>query len=204
MEELITMGNIRRKKNEPIKEFNERASKYYYSNGCHIKEISDKLGIDEIVVYNYVVTSGLRITTSEERDEMISLHNQGYSYTAIGKIFNKSRTCVRERINTPARARKYMTNEINGKKIDRMVEMSREGAYIKTIAEEIGISTASVKYRLKHTGRVQKYKFVSKDDLNEFIRLFNEGKTYADIARICNRGRNTVMKHLKRAGYYRY
>lgn len=194
------MGDVRKKKNESIDEFNERASKYYFSNGFHIKEIADKLGIDQIEAYNYA-TTGRKITTNEERAEMINLFNKGYSYTAIGRIFNKSRTCVRDRIKRPAKSKCKNNNEIDYKSFKKMKDMEREGASMTTISNEIGISMSSVRYRLRNSVSINHYKRVGKTEINQYIKLYKNGKTCSEIAKMYNRGRTTIYRYLKKAGY---
>lgn len=197
------MGNPRIKKNESVEAFNQRSSKYYYSNGYNIKEISMKLKISEIKVYNYVA-HGRKITTDEEREQMITLFNQGYSYTAIGKIFNRSRTCVRKRIQSPARVRcSNCKNIVTDSKLRRMKEMAKDGVCIETIARDLDLNLSSVKYRLHHSGLRTPNTFVSNDEVKQFVKLYKQGKSYAEIARLCNRSKSSVSRHLHNAGYYR-
>lgn len=197
------MGNPRIKKNESVEAFNERASKYYYSNGYNIKEIANKLKISEVIVYNYVA-HGRKITTNEEREKMIKLFNAGYSYTAIGKIFNRSRTCVRKRIQSPARVRcSQCENTINDSKLRKMKVMAKDGVSLETIAKELDANLSSIKYRLHHSGLRTPNKFISEDEVKEFIKLYKQGKSYNQIARLCNRSKSAVSRHLHNAGYYR-
>lgn len=194
------MVKPRKTKNESIDAYNERASKLYYNNGYHIDEIAERLNIDPVEVYNYVVT-GHKITTSAEREEMIALFNKGYSYSAIAKIFNRSRMCVRTRIERPARVNTSSSNTLTDKQLKKMRDMANDGAYIETIAKELGIPVSSVKYRLNHTNIRNHIKYVSKDEVKQFIKLYKKGKTITEISKLTNRSRNTVSRHLKAAGY---
>lgn len=197
------MTKPKKNSSESIEAYNERVSKLYYNEGYHIKEIAKKLKINEIEVYNYVA-SGTKITTSEEREEMISLYNNGYSIHSIAKIFNKSRACVRKRIEKPAKVScGPETNNTTDKKLNKMRDMAKKGFTAKDISEEIGISASSVLYRLSHSGERKPKTHVTKSELNRFIKLFKAGKTYPEIARICGRGLNTVYRHLHAAGYWR-
>lgn len=197
------MDKPRKKKNESVNAYNERASKLYYSNGYHIAEIADRLGIDGTEVYNYVST-GKKITTEAEREEMISLYNKGYSYSAIARELNRSRSCVRQRIESPAKAKWYNSNTLTDKQLKKMKEMLDDKKTIDDIAEAMGISKNSVRYRLNHMGKeIRHYKHIDAKEIKRFISLYNKGKTHAEIAEICNRSRTTVCKHLNDAGYYR-
>lgn len=196
------MTKPKKNSSESIEAYNERVSKLYYNEGYHIKEIAKKLKIDEVEVYNYVA-SGKRFTTSEEREEMISLYNKGYSIYSIAKKFNRSRACVRKRIGSPAKISCGSINTITDKKIKKMNDMINEGYTIEEISREIGISTSSVIHRLSHSGNRTPNTHVTKSEINKFIKLFKAGKTYTQIAIICNRGLNTVYRHLHAAGYWR-
>lgn len=190
----------RRKKDESIDEYNKRVIKLYYGDGYHIKEISNKLKIDEIEVYN-CVTNGKKITTEAEREEMIHLYNQGYSYNAIGRIFNKTHSCVKERIEKPAKIICKSNNKLTDRQLRKMTNMAKDGLSTEAIAKELGVKVSTVRYRLSHTGIREKTTHVSKSEVNKFIRLHNEGKTIKEIAKICNRGKNTVSRHLRAAGF---
>ena len=193
----------RKKKSETTKEYNERASKLYYANGYHIKEIAQKLKINEIDVYNYVVVSGSRITTSEERDEMITLYNKGYSISSIAKIFSRSRTCVRERIDNPAKVNCYDANKLTDDQIAKITELASMGLSIKDISSKTGINPNTIIYRLSHTNIRRPNTYVTKSEIRKFIQLFKKGKTHREIANICGRSRSTINRHLHAAGYWR-
>ena len=187
----------RRKINESIDTFHERASKLYYNNGYHIKEIADKLKIDPIEVFNYV-TNSYKITTSAEREEMISLFNKGYSYTYIAKVFGRSRACVKARIEKPATINHVRRNSMTDKQIRKMRKLSRQGKCTKEIAREIDVCEKSIEYRLKHTdaGVHKNYKYVTPEEVKLFVELYKSGKSHNEIARICNRSRSTILKYL--------
>ena len=188
------------KKNESLDEYNERASKLYYENGYHVKEIAKRLDMDEIEVYNYVITKGHRITTEAERREMITLFNKGYSYTAIAKIFGKSRACIKDRIERPAKINRSGSGDLTDKQIKKIKEMAKNGAYLKTIAKELNIPVSAVRYRLSHGIRKPHHTYVTPAELNKMIRLYKKGKNQTEIAKLCNRGRSTVHNHLHKAG----
>ena len=193
----------RRKKNESNAAYNERATKLYYSNGYHIKEISKRLNIEEVEVYNYI-TTGRKITTEAEREEMIRLYNQGYTYSAIAKILGRSRACVTDRIKSPAKCKwQNSPDNLNDKQIKMIQDMAKEGMLVTAIAKEIGIRRGSVEYRLKHIGMPCKYKYVTKEEEKKFVRLYKKGLTHAEIGRICGRHRSTVYTHLHKLGYWR-
>lgn len=197
------MTKPRKKKNESIDAYNERASKLYYDNGYHIKEIAERLKIDETEVYNYVVTNGRKITTAAEREEMIQLFNKGYSYYAIANIFQKSRSCVKKRIECPAKIGYSTSNDLTDKQLKKMKEMAENGETLEAISKEIGVKVGTIRYRLDHTNMRERTTHVTPDEVKKFIRLYKKGKSHAEIAKICNRSRGAVCRHLHRAGYWR-
>lgn len=196
------MGNPRKRKNESDSSFHERSSKYYYSNGYHIKEIAKKLKIDETEVYNYV-TNGRKITTTAEREEMIQLFNKGYSYQAIANIFKKSRSCVKQRIEYPAKISYSTVNDLTDKQLKKMKEMAENGETLESISKEIGAGIGTIRYRLDHTNMRKHITHISKNEVKKFIQLYKKGKSHSEIAKMCNRSRGAVCRHLHEAGYWR-
>ena len=197
------MTKPRRRKTESDESYYGRVCKLYYSNGYHIKEIASIFKLDPIEVYNYV-TNGYKITTNEEREAMVRMYEQGYSYSAIAAKFNKSRACVRHRIESPATLTpNFDNNTITDRQLSRMKELASKGVPMNIIAKELGINVSSVKYRLQHFGLHKSYTRVSKEDIKEFVRLYHEGKSIAKIAKECNRGTKTVEKYLHESGCWR-
>ena len=193
--------DTRKRKNESKSEYHERASKFYYSNGYSIKEIAKKLKIDELEVYNFI-TTGRKVTTSKEREEMIELYNKGYSITAIAKMFNKSRACIKKRIAAPAQINTGSGYTLSNKEINIISEMINEGKSIQSIARKLGVKTTVIRYRLDHMPR-KRITYVDKYEANKFIYLFKKGKSYKEIAKMCGRARTTVERHIHKAGYWR-
>lgn len=192
----------RRKKNETTEAYNRRASKLYYDNGYYLKEIAQRLNIPEIEVYNYVA-NGHKITTEDERNEMISLFNQGYSYNAISKIFNRSRSCVKRRIESPAKFVYNTDYELTDRQLKIIADMAKEDDTIEHIAQTLGIDMRYVKYRLRHIAGRKHITYVTEEEHDEFIRLYKKGKSYKTIAKECGRSVSTVARHLHDAGYWR-
>ena len=199
----MKMIKPKRLKNESIEEYNERASKLYYNNGYHIAEIAKKLKLNNVDVYNHVVHNGYRITTESERQEMIALYNDGASYSEIARIFNRSRSCVRERIKAPAKTSGKTGTTLNDRQLKKMKDLYESGMTVEAIAEKLKVSLYTVKYRLNHIDTYRHLPRVDEKELMRFIALFYKGKSYKEIAKACNRHPTTVSKHLKAAGYYK-
>ena len=195
------MNKPRKKKLETEDQYNERASKLYYSHGYHLNEIADRLNISMVEVYNYVC-NGHKITTESERLEMINMRNIGMSYSEIARIFGKSRSCIRERIASPAKIN-CKSIMLTDKQLKKMRDMAIDGAYLSTIAEELGVGINSVRHRLNLCGLSRSSNKVSKSEIQRFIRLYKNGKSHREIADRCGRNVTTVGRHLRSAGYYR-
>ena len=192
----------RRKKDETIEAYNKRASKLYYDNGYYLKEIAQRLNISEIEVYN-CVANGNKITTEAERLEMISLFNKGYSYTAIGKIVNRSRSCVKKRIECPAKFAYKTDRELTDRQLKIMVDMAKDNCTIEHIAQTLGVDERYIKYRLRHVVGRKRTTYVTEEERNKFVRLYKKGKSHRAIAKECGRGVNTVTRHLHIAGCWK-
>jgi DNA-directed RNA polymerase specialized sigma24 family protein len=185
-----------------ISEINETKVKEYYSHGYSIREIADKLSINPIYVYNIVV-KGNKITTEEERAEMINLYNKGYSISAIAKIVGRSRACVRERIKSPAKLNCKTAANLTDKQIDDIENLAKKRKYAAAVSRKLGIKYDTVRCRLKRNTNVPK-RTISKEEKELFIKLHLAGYTHDQIAEKCGRCVKSVGVHLRNAGYYCY
>ena len=181
-------------------EINEHIVKEYYSRGYCIKEIHEKLNIDMITIYN-IVSKGHKITTENERIEMINLRNKGWSISAIARKFNKSRACVRLRLQQPAKIGCNTPVKLSDEQISDIGALSKEN-HVTGIAKKLGLNVSCIRRRLEHFSNLPKRK-VSEKELQKFIELFEAGYTHAKIAEECHRSEKTVGAHLRAAGYYR-
>jgi hypothetical protein len=189
------MNKPRKKKNESDEAYILRASKLYFSNGYHIDEIAERLDIPLIEAYNDVC-HGHKITTEEERQEMIRLYGLGYSYNAISKIVGRSRSCVRERIKSPAKIVCTTKNRLTNKQIKQITDMIHDGAYITTIAKDLGLPRSVVSDRVRRCGLCSPKKPIDDKEIKKFIRLHKAGYTYEAIAKKCDRCVSTVSKYI--------
>lgn len=191
----------RRLKSETINEYNERVSKMYYNDGYHIKEIASKLKIDEVEVYNYVVTGGYRITTDEEREEMIRLRGAGWSISRIANHLGRSRACVRKRIESPAKINCEIHTKFTDRQLKKIKNMANNEIPFDVIAKKFKVKTSIIKCRLNHTDIKNRNKHVTSEEVEKFISYRKSGYSFREIAEICNRSKNTIAKHIHDAGY---
>lgn len=197
------MNKPRRKNGESIDEYLRRACNILYSNGYHYSEIAKKLKVNKIVVYNILVKRPTnRVTTTDERNAMIKLRGQGYSYRTIANIMGRSATCVHERIKREAHLYEdYKENNLKDKDIERLKQWYIEGKTLKFIADKLEISTKSVVYRLKISGIYDPHRSPSRVSSGEeagYRRMRKAGKTNGEIARAYGRNPSTVSRHLNK------
>ena len=185
-----------------ISEINEVEVKEYYSHGYSIREIAEKLNVNPIYVYN-IIARGNKITTEEERSQMISLYNQGYSISAIARIIGRSRACVRNRIKSPAKINCRTVIKLTDKQIDNIETLAKKREYPASISRKLGINYNSIKRRLNHSTSIPK-RTISQEEKNRFIKLHLIGYTHYQIAEKCGRCVKSVGTHLRNAGYYCY
>ena len=196
------MNRPRRKPGESIDDYVKRASVILHNNGYHFSEISRKLHVDKLTVYNILVHSPrCRITTEDERAVMIELRGRGYSYRKIAEEVGRSATCVRERINKPARFYDgYPESVLTDIQIDQMKQWYADGWTIKAIADQFGIHRSCILYRLKAAGLFDPSRTPKKVSTNEkygYYKMHKKGKTAAEIAKYYGRSVETVYRHLK-------
>lgn len=147
------MVKPRKRRNETVEQFIERAASEYYKNGYHLAEIADKLDCDLKTIYNAIVDKKYRIVSADERAIMIYLYNQGFSYSDIAKQTGRSRPCVKTRIIADAEC--YVENNsfyLPDKEISNIRKYFLAGKTIKWISNKIKISERAVRYRLQKMG----------------------------------------------------
>lgn len=147
------MIKLRKRRGETVEQFIERAANEYYKNGYHLIEIADKLDCDLKTVYNAIVDKKYRSVSADERAIMISLYNQGFSYSEIAKQTGRSRQCVKTRIATDAEC--YVEDNsfyLSDKEISNIRKYFLAGKTIKWISNKIKISERAVRYRLQKMG----------------------------------------------------
>lgn len=192
----------RKKYKESMEDFIKRASIEYYSDGYHIAEIAFKLKCDIIDIYSIITNDcKYKITTSEERDLMISMHNQGYSYSEIAKKTGRSRQCVTSRIKCPPKCYIEHGYNLTDKEIEKMKKWYLEGKTLVWIAKQLKCSSASVKRRLNKTGTYKpNYSYsvpLSNKDKIIIKKMHKNGHTINEIANEIGRHSNLISKFIK-------
>lgn len=194
------MTKPKKKAKESVEAYNKRACKLYHENGYLIKEITTKLKLTEVDVYNYL--SNNSITTEEERERMIKLRDQGLSIRAIAKEVGRSKTTVRTRLESPAKVNCSCKSILNDRQMNLLSKMAKDGCSIREIAKALNMDMSSLKYRIsiidKKTSTPTR---VTNKEIKRFIKLYKSGKSCSKIANICGRNETTVRKYLKQEGY---
>lgn len=199
------MAKIKRKRYETDDEYISRASSELYFNGSHISEIESKLKCTKEEAYNAVVNRQYRIMSPEDRDTIIRLVDNGYSYTEVAKMFGKSPKCIRQRYKTPAkRSRGGKEYILTDKELAKIKKLFNDGMTITYIARELGISTKAATWRLKKSGvyvpeRSRIYE-ISPKEIKKYKTLFKKGLTPQQICMKVGRPYRVVYKCLQSEG----
>ena len=138
---------------ETREEYIVRASRILYKDGYSIAEISKKLKVEKVDVYNSLVDlEERRVTTDEERQLFIELRNKGYNYSEIARMTNRSRITIKTRIESEAKY--YFENGyiLTDKQLKSIKKYYKAGKTMSWIAREIEISPSAVKRRLVKCG----------------------------------------------------
>jgi DNA-binding NarL/FixJ family response regulator len=80
-----------------------------------------------------------------------------------------------------------------------LVEWYQQGKTITYIAGQLGISESCVRYRLKAAGILVNRKPLKVTDAEKrkFCKLYKNGKSVKEIAKICKRNPSTIRKYLR-------
>lgn len=184
----------RKRKDETLAEFYERACDAYYSNGYSIIEIAEKLNIPNTMAYNYCAKPKRSFITPEVVDEVIKLKNHGYNNATIAKSTGISRTSVR-RITRGKRKYDSITQD---QITDDILALRVKNYSISQIAKKLGITKGKVYYRIKKAFNIPKPpQKVQQKEIDHMIFLYKSGFSIAEISRKLNRSYNTVRKYVK-------
>ena len=194
------MVEPRRKYRESKEDFIKRASQIYYSNGYHLTEIASKLKCDILDVYTATIKGKYRTVTSDERDLMISMYCQGYSYSKIAKELGRSRACVQTRIKTAPKCYVESGYTLSDKDLEKMKKWYDEGKTMKWIANQLKISEGSIRHRLIKAGIHEKDHSLkiplSNKDKIIIKKMYKMGKTIKEIADNIGRHHNMISKYI--------
>lgn len=192
------MPNIRKLARESHKEHIERVSRMMFNDGYHITEIANKLKCDKIEVYNSLYHTN-KITDDEEREIIINLYNNGYSYREISDKLGISKACVARRIKSSA---KYINTSheyiLTDRQLHNLKQWYLSGMSMAWIARKLNITSRAVKYRLIKSG-IYKNNYtksvpVTTKEEHRFNLLYKRGYTIGEISKECGRGYSIVNK----------
>lgn len=193
---------ILRKIGEDKQSFIERTTKEMYCEGYHISEIADKLKCDILYIRNAITDiNKYKITTEEERQEIINLYEDGYSVKDIAKKFNRDETCIYRRVKSKATFYKdYREYKLSDKDINYLKKMYLKGYTLKSICKELGITYTSARRRLIKAGiwepNLSQKIEVPNSEKNKYKSLYNKGFKVSEIAKKFNRQYCVVARTL--------
>lgn len=147
---------VKKKPKEAQFDYINRAANELKNKGNHIDEIAAKLGVDQLTIYNAIVPKNSKITTEAERNYMILLREQGKSYNEIAEMIGRSKSCVRDRVASPAKFNGRHGQSISDRDLLKIIKWYRAGKTASWIAKQVGVSRHAVIYRLKKAGVYQK------------------------------------------------
>lgn len=195
------MGKPRKKRGESKEAYIRRAAAEMYAEGYHISEIAPKLNTTQFKIYNTLMIGSCRITTDEERAVMMELRASGKTYREIASMVGRSASCVRDRIDRPAKFNNRIgDHHLSDRDIDRMKDWYLAGKTITWIANKLGVSRASVIYRVKNAGIYEKNKSkitpLTTVEKCKIITMKSKGKHCEEIAKEIGRDVNSVLKYM--------
>ena len=146
---------------------------------------------------------GTRKLTVEDEETIKLMHQQGKSIKEIAGKLRVSRESVAKRL------RKYpdYVNPIISEDLERMiVRLYKKGHSVKQIEEMTGISCPSIYVRLRKYHAIKNpssgFSHVKKEEIEQIIQKYKEGKSKTEIAREFNRHTATIYriinKHMRK------
>lgn len=138
-------GGISKKKRENIKK-----AKKLSALGYKEEEIAEALGITKDVLRNYAYEEGMELYTDTKQnvetltDEIVRLHDQGYTQHQISEIKEISQAYVSKILLKEGR-RKHLTREEYKKRDENVMKLfMANGGDLEKVAEETGLNIQNV------------------------------------------------------------
>jgi transposase len=191
-----------RLKGEPLDTYLQRACRALFNGGHNINEIATKMKVTNTEVFN-AIHDDMHFVTKDEEKLIQSLYLDGIPVRLIAKQIGVSEYTVRKRLNGKENAYDAYDNgehmpDVDLETIKKLY--TEEHKSTKAIASILDVSEHRVRYRLEKCGlySYSGVKPVTKREIAKFNKLYKDGLSLAQIAKKCNRNRNTVSRYIKK------
>lgn len=169
----VTLSDIAKefdiKEEAVLKVIERQYSRNLYSD-YRIKELLEKYNIDV-----------KKKVTSDIREVMINMYNEGYGCESIAKKTNFSGTTVRRVLIDSGIYRGYRSKEDNDKIEDEIVKMYVSGCRYKDIQNKLGVTDSKIVYTL-YKRSVIKTKGINNEVEKKVTEMYENGESMTVIA----------------------
>lgn len=198
-------NSIKRKENETDLEFFERKVWHYYDMGYNINEIANIIECNIIDVYNVMVPPTSNAVSESERARMLELRAKGMTIREIAKEMNRSATCVKKRLDSPAKLPIDNTKiKLNQDELDLIKKYYSKGKTFTYISKKLGnkISAKQVRYRIEKMGLWKGYNSESIpltfSEKRQIKSLIKKGKNIYYISKEIGRTVQCIDKYINK------
>jgi len=184
-----------------------------YREDKSYREVGEVFGLHGSTVYVALKNAGKLESrsaspkTSPDRiEEYLKLYGDGKTYEQVGKVFGLDGNTIRMALQRVGRLESRRTGrpKTSEERIEEYIDLYRTGKTHKQIGEIFWLSEGAISSALKKSGKFEtRSKAIQNSSLErieEYLRLYREGKSYRKIGKVFNLTTTTVYGILKRAG----
>jgi len=184
-----------------------------YREDKSYREVGEVFGLHGSTVYVALKNAGKLESrsaspkTSPDRiEEYLKLYGEGKTYEQVGKVFGLDGNTIRMALQRVGRLESRRTGrpKTSEERIEEYLDLYRKGKTHKQIGEIFWLTEGAISSALKKSGKLKpRSKAIQNSSLErieEYLRLYREGKSYRKIGKVFNLTTTTVYGILKRAG----
>lgn len=131
------------------------------------------------------------------------------SLSTVNRVLKKNGVTLRDKGNIPGKEYNFVSpfkQEVND--TEKLKELFFKNLPVNTIAKELNISPKAVKRKIDELGLIRTKSMMSRDFYNDendnaIVKMYKEGKSTTEIAKLLNLTHRTVIRHLEHCGIKR-
>jgi len=184
-----------------------------YREDKSYREVGEVFGLHGSTVYVALKNAGKLESrsaspkTSPDRiEEYLKLYGEGKTYEQVGKVFGLDGNTIRMALQRVGKLESRRTGrpKTSEERIEEYIDLYRTGKTHKQIGEIFWLTEGAISSALKKSGKLEpRSKAIQNSSLErieEYLKLYREGKSYRKIGKVFNLTTTTIYGILKRAG----
>jgi len=184
-----------------------------YREGKTYKQIGEVFGLTGSSIHQALKTASKLESRSlseakrkippERIEEYLKLYREGKSYREVAEVFELNWHSIRSALKAAGKL-ESRSFKIPPERIEEYLSLYREGKSYREIGEVFGLTGVTIRKTLKNAGKLESrssafFRKISPKRLEEYSKLYREGKTYEQIGEVFGLSGSSIHRALKTA-----